>query len=172
MTSINWNDLRKSADDAGFSVLAAGEYDAMVESAEAKKSSSGKDMISCRFAVESGPHAGRKVFNQFVISPENANALGFFFRHMAALGLTSDYFEKSPSLETVATDLEGRRCRVTVSIREWNGQERNQVDKILAPSDGQHKTEVPAHPGGLDAFASAGAAPVPNVSVTPPSLPF
>lgn len=170
MTSINWNDLRKSADDAGFSVLPNGEYDSVVETAEAKKSSSGKDMISCRFTVEAGPHAGRKVFNQFVISPENATALGFFFRHMASFGLDSSYFEKSPALEQVASDLSGRRCRVTVSTREWNGQERNQVEKILPPADGQAAPQMVGASSAMGGFA--GAIPATNVAPTPPSLPF
>lgn len=171
MTTINWNDLRKSADDAGFSTLPAGEYDVVVDSATVKKSSSQKDMISCAFSVESGPHAGRKLFNQFVISPENATALGFFFRHMASFGLDSDYFGKNPPLEQVAGDLEGRRCRVTASIREWQGQERNQVDKILPPADGKTLPDVPPHAGGLDAFAPAPVGAGNGVPPAPP-LPF
>jgi hypothetical protein len=140
MTVFNWDDLTKAADDAGFEAVPAGEYDVEVATAEAAKTGGNnggtKDKIKVKFKIENGPHAGKSLFNDFVLSPENPNALGFFFRHMAALGLTREYFQGNPSLPVVAAALVGRRCRVKVSIRMWDEQERNQVDKVLPPLGG------------------------------------
>jgi Protein of unknown function (DUF669) len=169
MTSVNWSDLKTTADDAGFEPLPANDYDVVIDTAAAKQASSGKNMISVQFKVESGPYQGRSLWNQFVISPENANALAFFFRHMAALGLNSEYFKAEPPLERVAADLIGRRCMVKVSIRQWQGQDRNQVDAVAPPAGG---------PGAAPAVSVTGAAapgitprttpgPVPSVAPAP-----
>lgn len=195
MSSINWQDLQQAAADAGFSVLPNDEYDVSVATAEAKKTSTGKDMIAVRFKVESGPHEGQSVFNQFVLSPENGNALGFFFRHMGALGLDKEYFAAMPALTQVAAALVGRRCRVKVSTRVWNDQERNQVDGVMPPVGGPgapppsgtgHGVFAPpagvpglpggvaapsGFPGGLPAAAPPPGTPYEQATGTPPPLP-
>jgi Protein of unknown function (DUF669) len=191
VSSLNWSDLKRSASEAGFDVVPADEYDVYVESATAAKTANGKDMIKTRFRVETGPHAGKPVFNQFVISPDNANALAFFFRHMRVLGLDDAFFGASPSIEQVSSALVNKRCRVRVSVRQWNDQDRNQVDAVMPPANGMPATPTPPPsaaplpPGGTAHFAPT-APPVtkaPPANVTPikpkseaapppPDLPF
>lgn len=162
MTSVSWNDLQKAAGEAGFDPVPAGTYDVVVDTATAKKAGTGKDMISCQFKVKGGPYDGKTVFNQFVLSPENPNALAFFFRHMAAMGLGEAYFASNPQLERVAADLQGRECRITVSIREWNETMRNQVDAVAAPAGG---------PRAAAPSASLGNAPVPSTARAASNVP-
>jgi hypothetical protein len=163
MTNINFSDMLKAAGDAGFSVLPAGTYDAVVDTASNKQVSGGeKEAIAVQFKVENGPNAGQSCFNNFVISPDNANALAFFFRHMAALGLNEQYFQSNPPLQRVAADLIGRRCRIKVSIRQWQEQDRNQVDGILPPIG---DAQAPAMPG------TSPALPVPSSAVPGPPIP-
>lgn len=158
MASANFSDLLKAAEDAGFSLCPVGDHDVKIVSAEAKKSAAGKDMILIKYEVTSGPHAGRKVLNNIVISPENANALGFFFRNMRAMGLDSAYFAANPTVQKVAADLAGKLCRITVGRREWNGEEREDVKKIMPPATGT---------GGIPApVAAAPAPPQPVTNVT------
>lgn len=133
MASFSWGDLQQAADDAGFGVIPAGEYEAVVKTAEKKTTGTGKDKIAVRFSVTSGPSEGKSVFNDFVISPDNGTALGFFFRHMKALGLGPDYFAANPDLVKVAADLVGRNCVVVVGIRQWNEEDRNEI-KGIKPS--------------------------------------
>jgi Predicted membrane protein len=133
MASFSWGDLQQAADDAGFGVIPAGEYEAIVKSAEKKTTGTGKDKIAVRFSVTGGPSEGKSVFNDFVISPDNGTALGFFFRHMKALGLGPDYFATNPDLTKVAADLVGRNCVVVVGIRQWNEEDRNEI-KGIKPS--------------------------------------
>ena len=94
----NWNDLMKVADEAGFTPLPVGEYDVIVATSEAKQTSTGKDSIVVNFQVTSGPMMNRRIRNQFTISPDNANAIGFFFRHMACLGIPREWFAQGPSV--------------------------------------------------------------------------
>lgn len=160
MATASFGDLLKAAEDAGFSNCPPGIYDVRIVAGEAKQTSAQKDMIVVKFEIIGGPHGGRKVPNNFVISPENANALGFFFRHMRALGLDSVYFTKNPSPAQVAADLVGRECRIEVGTRVWNGEEREDVKKIMAPLAGvagvsAPVTDSPAVPSGQGALAAA-----------------
>lgn len=143
MGTVNWADLTKAAGDAGFDPIPASIYDVIVDEASATQSSNGKDMIKATFKVEGGPHDTRKIFNQFVISPDSPNGLAFFFRHMAVLGLKEDFFATNPTTEAVAAAIVGKRCRVKVSIRQWNEQDRNQVDSVLPPVAGAGPTVAP-----------------------------
>lgn len=164
MASASFSDLIKAAEDAGFSNCPPGTYDARVVAGEAKTTSAGKDMIVVKFEIVGGPHGGRKVPNNFVISPENANALGFFFRHMRALGLDSAYFTQNPSTAKVAADLVGKTCRIEVGTRVWNGEEREDIKSIMAPvADGA------AGPTPMPAVALQ--APVPTSAMADPMAP-
>lgn len=133
MTQINWDELQKAAGEAGFGVVPRSEYDVVVEKCDAGKTNDGsKDRFRTRFKITTGPNAGNTLLNDFTISPENAKALGFFFRHMAALGLNSAYFATNPSSEKIAHDLVGRRCRADVIIDSWG----NKITNIKPPGNG------------------------------------
>lgn len=169
MTSFNWADLQQAAADAGFSLIPKGDYFGEIVKAEAAVTSTGKDQIKVRFKVIEGPHAGASLFTQFVISPDNATALGFFFRHMAALGLGKDYFAAGPPLEAVAADLEGRQALLSVDIDTWNGSERNQVKNVKAMPVSDGVTSATPMPGN-DVFA-APASPAPAPAAEPQDAP-
>ena len=174
ITSYNFGDLLKAASEAGGGEpLPLGTYSVVVDSAVHKQTSTGKESINIQVKVEDGPYAGRSVFVTQVLSPENANALAIFFRQMAAMGLAESYFSTNPSLERVAADLTGRRCQIKVSLREWQGQQRNQVDQILPPTGNAMAPAVSspaAHisPAPAVSAAAAPGPPVPHVP-TPPT---
>lgn len=177
MGSVNWQQLQEAAGEASFEALPPSVYDVVVDAAEATQSSSGKDMIKTTFRVEGGPYHGRKVFNQFVLSPENPNALNFFFRHMRAMGLGSEFFAANPRTEQVASALVGQPCRVRLSQREWpqgSGEFRNNVDAVMAavavgmtPGTPPATSPAPVGPPGLNGQAP----PPPPAAVAPPVAP-
>lgn len=144
MSSMRWDEWLKVSDEAGFSAIPAGEYDLYVDSATPKQSSSGKEMLSLKFRVEAGPHEGASVFTNMVVSPESPAALSFLIRKLAAMGLDREYLSKNPSMEQIAGDLEHRRCTAKVSVREFNGADRNDVETLKPPADG--KTHRPSGP--------------------------
>jgi Protein of unknown function (DUF669) len=171
MTSVNFNDLIKAAGDAGGGEpLPNGTYSAVVDSASSKPTSTGKESIAVQFKIEDGPYAGRPIWNNFVLSPDQPNALAFFFRHMANLGLSSQYFEANPALERVAADLIGRRCRITLSTREWQGQSRNQVDTVLTPLNGSGPSIPPPPAAGTPGIPTVSPSPVTALRTASPAL--
>jgi hypothetical protein len=164
MATANFADLLKAASDAGFGNCPPGTYDVQVVESVAKTTSANKDMIVVKFQIIGGPHGGRKVQNNFVISPENGTALGFFFRHMRALGLDDAYFQQNPSPAQVAAALVGKTCRIEVGTRTWNGEEREDVKKIMPPLAGGTpvaSAPVAAAPVQVDKAADPMAPPVP-----------
>lgn len=169
MSGINWLDLQQAAGEAGYTPLPNDTYDVFVDTAEATQSSTGKDMIKVQFKVQNGPHEGRKVFNQFVISPDNANSLAFFFRHMASMGLDEAFFAANPPLTTVAATLVGRACRIKVGTKEYQGQDRNEVQQVLPPTAGTATTAPPAPTQLPTAPPTPGASPSPMPSAPAPT---
>jgi hypothetical protein len=155
--SVNFNDLLKAADDAGFGTVPADEYEVEVAKAEASKTGTGKQKIAVQFKIIAGPQVGKSVFNDFVITTDNPNALGFFFRHMDALGVPRAIFEQNPPLAQVAAMLVGKRATIAVSIRQWNGADRNQVDGVKRSTGG----------GGATPFVPGMVVPTPMTSVPP-----
>lgn len=137
---LDWSALQKEASTAG--VIPAGEYNCAIISAEATTSSTGKPMIKFKARVLDGPQKDKPVWSQFTISPESAMALRMYFMQMAAFGLDSEYFGKQPSIADVARNLVNRAAVFTLSIRQWQGADRNQVDGVKALSGG-----APVPPG-------------------------
>lgn len=171
MASVPFSDLLKASEDAGFTNCPPGEYDVRVVEASTKTTGGGKDMIIAKFEILTGPHAGRKVSNNFVISPENANALGFFFRHMRAMGLGGDFFAQNPSVEQVAASLIGKTCRIEVGTRHWNGEDREDVKKIMPPTAGIG-TPATSVMGGVPAGNTPMDSAVPTADPHAPKVPF
>jgi uncharacterized protein DUF669 len=180
MGEYDFGELLGLADEGGFAVFPRGDYDCELDKAVAKKTGTSKDKISITFKIISGPHAGKgQIYNDFIISPDNTNALGFFFRHMAAMGLDRNYFASNPKLEKVAEDLTKMKpkVRVTLSTRTWQGQERNNVDALspIGPVGVVPQAGVPK------VTKAAAAAPRPTMPSPPveaatappgPALPF
>jgi hypothetical protein len=110
--SINFQELLKQADQAGFTLIPDGMQDVVVEKAESVTASTGKPMIKVTYVVESGPHARRKLFN----------------------GLGREYWATpGASLDAAAPAIVGRRVKVDVGHKEWpagSGSMRNEVKKV------------------------------------------
>lgn len=172
MASASFSDLLKAAEDAGFSNCPPGTYEARVVSSETKTTGAGKDMIVVKFEIMGGPNGGRKVSNNFVISPENANALGFFFRHMRALGLDATYFAANPSVQQVAADLVNKTCRIEVGTRTWNGEEREDIKKIMPSSVGAAVAPAPVAAQPFPAASQSVTTVKVGADPTAPNVPF
>jgi len=152
--SMNWQDLIQQAEEGGtYVAIPDGSYQAFVQDATTKSASTGKQMIVAVFEVLSGPHKGRRVWNNFTITRDNPNALAWFFKHMAALGLDKSFFAMGPSIEAVAAQMKGKQCVIDVASKVWNGETRNDIKKI-APLTGAQAT------GPMGPSPAAAPAPV------------
>lgn len=162
MTTFNFNELLENAKSASYEALPIGDYNIEITEANATTSQNGKPMIKVKMRVTAGPYEKRQLFNQFVLSIENPQALAIFFRHMAAFGLDQNFFAQlgqTQDLTPVAQALLGRHATVTLGHREWQGETRNDVTNIKPIQGG-----VPS-PNGLP----GNAAPMPQASVPAPS---
>lgn len=178
MSGINWQDLKKAADDAT-KALPSDWYDVVVKKADQKTASTGSEMISVQFEVATGPHAGRALFTNFVLTPDSSFALSIFFRNLAALGIDDAFFRQlsdsgmdaKASLTAIAGVLSDRRARVEVGTRVWQGQDRNEVKNMSAATTGPGG--VPGSPGpvGLPGGTVGGPPVPPPLAGTPPVPP-
>lgn len=162
MTTVNFTQVLKDAKSASFEALPVGDYDVEVEKADSVTSSNGRPMVKVTFKVIVGPHTNRKIINNYVLVVDNPTALAIFFRNMKVLGLGDEFFAAlgaSGTLDPVAQALVGRRARLKLKQREWNGEMRNEVDQTM-PYTGA--------PGGMGGPA-AGPAAGPSAMVGTPS---
>ena len=138
MSSLNWGDLVKDAGEGAnsYEPLPDGDYELKVIEAKATVSASGKTMFKITTEVQVGAHAKRRVWDNLVVSPENAAALGIFFGKMAALGLNREYFSTNPSNAQIEAAILNRPFRGQVGSRVWQGEKRNEIKKyyVLAGS--------------------------------------
>jgi hypothetical protein len=113
-----------------FSMLPPGDYDMVVTSAEAKTSSTNKLMIAVRMQIVNGPHAGRPVWNNFILNPEDPHELSLFFRNMKVFGLDETFFRANPSPEAAAEALKGCGARVTLGHRTYHGEKMLNIERF------------------------------------------
>lgn len=186
--SVNWGELMAGG-AAEFQPVPKGNYDVFVDAAEPKQSTTGKLMFALKYKIESGPQAGRTVFNNITLTTDNPNALRFFFLNMKAMNITQEFFAQNPSPSVIAQALIGQHCRIEVDHRPYQGQMRENVKSIMpaggtfaggaitgpsapisglptagpvaAASNGIPSPQMPTQP------VSAPVAPVPTVAVAP-----
>lgn len=135
MTSTNWGEIIQEAKAGGasFEPIPDGDYDFVVTKAEVKQTQNGKTMYVLENTVSGGPHNGRKVWARLIVSPENPNALGYFFRDMAALGLSTEFFGGNPSDNQITSSLQNVQFRAQVGLgREFNGRTDNEIKKFYS----------------------------------------
>lgn len=165
MGNTKWGSLYKES-----TATLEGDFTVTIVDATPAQTSTGKDQIKCKMKVESGPYAGRVVFNNFVISPESPNAMRMFFQHLGVLGLDEEFFNSLPGDNTdnqlIANALKNRRAIVTMGSEKYQGQDRERV-KGWKPAEGGPGGEL-----GLGAFPSGGLSGMSTGSVgTPASVP-
>lgn len=115
-----------------------GDYDFEITEADAVTANSGAPMIKTKLRCLVGPYANKHITNNFVLSVDNPTALNIFFRHMSAFGLSDDFFRSigSGNLAPVAANLVGKRARITIAHRQWQGAAQNDVKAVKPITEG------------------------------------
>lgn len=152
MGSVNYGELIGSAAEVqdSFTPLPKGVYGVQVESAEVKQTKTGKVMYTLTLKVVAGEYAGRKLWSNLVVSPESPQALGFFFRDMAALGADAEFFTSNPSEADVCARIIDQFAKARVDIQK-DDPTRNEVKGFMpaddaTPVSGQNEAPAAAAP--------------------------
>lgn len=160
MSTINWDKFIKQAEEAGESIddytpIPAGTYEAKVFKAEVKKfKGNTKEGWNISFVIEGGPHSGRRVFTNLVISPESSKAMSILIKQLGALGV-KPLLEAGASNEQIAAAMKDAPVTLKVSVGTWNDKPKNDVDSIaprqvgLGGPNTQAGLGLPAAPAGL-----------------------
>lgn len=167
MSSTNWLDLLNEAKQNGgpqdFGPIPAGEYHFKVLEAETRQTQTGKTKYTIKAQVQTGAHANRLVWDDLIVSPESAGAMGFFFRKMKAIGLGQEFFQTQPNDDQVTAALKDREFLGKVIIDTYGGKERNKIDG--------YKPLAAAPTGFIPPSPQAGAPQAPQQGFPPAQAP-
>lgn len=178
MTTVNFAELVQKAGDAAaktnYEPLPEGDYEFKVVEAQATTASTGKLMFKLTNEVQGGPHDKRRVWDQWVVSPDNETAMNIFFAKGASMGLGKEYWMANPSAAQVEQALVGRAFRGKVAIRSYQGKASNEIKNYYNSSSAliaSSAAPVAAAPAPAPAPAPA-AAPAPASPVATVDAPF
>lgn len=165
--TVSWDDLIRDAGDAAktFEPIPEGDYDFEVVDVKAEMTKDGKKKkYNMKAKVVGGAHNGRFVWDNIVLTTDNPNALGFFFRKMASMGLDSEYFRtQRPTDEQIVATMKGRRFRAKIGHRMYNGEKKTEIKSYFPAASG-------AAGGGLPpSVQGAVAPPAPAPQAAPPA---
>ena len=116
----------------------AGQYVVAVNSVKMKTASTGTPMLEWIFAVEEGPYAGRRLFTNTVVGKQDAMWRVKDF--LLALGFAPEELEGAVELEP--EQLIGLTATAVVNVREYNGENRNEIKRLIANPD-ENDSDMP-----------------------------
>lgn len=159
----------------GFGPLPVGEYECIIDGAVYKRASTGSDMVAMKLKVRGDvPNqqgAGRVIFNNLVFNEKTAGMVQGFFK---AVGIPDGH--EFNSYEEIAQWITGKPIRAKLGIREYNGQENNEVKYVKEPQAGAPAPDlsqakdpfangpVATPPASQDPFAQGVYAPPAEIS--------
>jgi len=124
----------------GFEALPAGTYNMTVEEWEMtetgpKSKTPGAPMVKWTFAVDGGEFEGRKIFSNNTFSK---GALPFFKELLVATGrFKSEQLNGEIDVEEACNEILDAHIRVTVKVRDYEGDDTNQIKRIRPVGDGK-----------------------------------
>lgn len=134
---INFKDIGQNT-GGDFSPLPENRYNVKVEKAEVKKASTGTTMISAEFVVIDGDFKGRKLWNNFTLTPKAYVYLYNFLKAAGSKMISNEDVDE----DQVASDMVGLSASTYVETRTTtNGNPANVMGKF----------------SGMDATAATGA---------------
>jgi hypothetical protein len=122
-----------TVEDATFEALPRGMYPVVISDCEFTYSqNSGNPMWSMRLEVEEGDYAGRVLFNHLVFA---GDGLAMTKRRLSRIA--PELLERpfNPQDPEIINSIVGRRLRAKVTIRKYEGQNRNNVGDLFPADD-------------------------------------
>lgn len=106
----------------GYDPIPAGIYTAKVDASksEIKSSQAGNDVVTVAYVITSGEYAGRKILDQFTLTPKALWRLGAFLKALGTVERGGHY--------TIDTRTwHNKEIKIKVVQEEYNGTLRNKV---------------------------------------------
>jgi len=132
-------------------------------------------MLFVKTEVASGPFQGKRgPLHNFVVSPDNENALAFFFEHMEALGISKDYLQQSGILPSqLAPYLTNRTFHAKIKHEDYQGNTNMKIQTIMSgvTTTTQGTNANAAVADGLSVFRPQAPAPAPGPAPVAPPAP-
>lgn len=127
MPAFDWKQAINDAKEADkeFEPLPVDTYNFVISKVEHVLSKEKKkDMFKITAKVVDGPHKGRSLIHNFVLSPESKQSMSIFMRQMKVIGLDEAFFASEPSFERVVNGLNGKVFRADIGQKEnYKGKE-------------------------------------------------
>lgn len=158
-TSLGWEE-EIDAPDNEFEPLPEGVYSFEVQAVDRQQFNGSAKMAPCPMAhvharILDEPYAGRVVFSNLMLNSKVAWKIKQFF---VCLGMHPADAPKEQRVRMDWSHAIGRRGRVKLKTREYNGRTYNDVDEWLKPGDGPAAQPM-AQPVTYVPPANAAAAP-------------
>jgi Protein of unknown function (DUF669) len=120
MTQVNFAQLYNEF--GGSEPIPDGEYDVQIAHANYKAARTGAAMIEGRLRVLTGPYANRVIVHNWVLTPDNPNAMFHWFRNFGILGLDSNFWNQlaasgyttEQQLQYVATQIANKQAHISI----------------------------------------------------------
>lgn len=130
----DWQTLAKAGAEAnkGFEPLPADtEFNFTITEAKVSfTKNTNKKQFETTAVVDSGQYKKRKVWNNFIISPESPNSLSIFFQNMAVFGMPIEFFGPGTQDEHIVANLLGARFSAKLTISEYGGKKKNDINAL------------------------------------------
>ena len=176
MTSFNLGAaLQNYKAESEITLLDAGTHTLEVTSAKAGTAKAGPT-ITPVYKVHSGPYAGKRVMTGKISFAETA--LWKTFPLLEGFGISQDFILQANSqpdpIKAIADAMVGRIVDATVSVDNWNGEDRNKLDKVkLATAAQAVAPPLPPTPAPAQTVAPVlpPSAPEPLPAVVPVAAP-
>lgn len=128
-----------------FEAIPRGTYPVKITDGEVKESgpnakNPGSEYIKFEFTVQEGPYEGRKLWANASLLP---HALFTLKGILAASGKYTDEELEATELDFEIEDLIGAAMLVTVAVRDYNGEEQNDI-KRYKKIDGANSQAAPS----------------------------
>lgn len=124
-----------------FELLDPGIYEVEVFEASETEAQSGRNGLNVQFKITEERANNRRVFRTWWLPMENemgTEKAGYMMHFLKKfLNTVNPEIDTEGELDLDPSDIIGLPCRVQVAHEEYNGEERDVVDSVLAPTEEQ-----------------------------------
>ncbi len=140
--NLNMN-LTNTEEYGTYRPLPPDDYRIRIVDSEIRQTRTGENRLSYTYEVIDGPYAGHQIFDGFSLWSSNPKAVSVAQSRLKSLAIACRH--PNPNIIADSSEMHGKTCVVRTAIREYNGNEYEDVKKYM--SDGP--APQPGRPGAV-----------------------